>query len=176
MDARSALSSEFGPEQELAFALSGTVAIPSPFPAMGQVSVLVVPETQVRKEHRDPRFFLKSVQVVNVQCVVTRIIARNAVRAIGYYSDGESESKDGEWTVVPTERLSQMLATANHAAKELEKDRGRSFELPLFEKAVLYVPESAPVLHRIEFGLTAAVSAVAPVPLVSDHDDLGCCC
>jgi hypothetical protein len=175
LDARLALSSEFGPEQALTFALTGTVALPSPFPATGRVSILIVQETKARREQHDPKFFLKSVQVVNVQCIVTRSVALDAVRAIGYYSDGEKEAKDGEWTVVPVEQFSQMHATANQAAKNLEKDRGGCLEFPLLERAVLYVPESAPVLHRIEFGLTAAVSAGAPVPLTSD-DELRCCC
>jgi hypothetical protein len=175
LDASAAHSSEFGPEQELAFALTGTVALPSPFPATGRVSILVVRETQAPDDQPHIKVFLKSVQVVNVQCIVTRIVAREAVRAIGYYSNGQTEAMDGVWTVVPIERFLQTFATASQAAKDLENDRGCSFEVPLLLRAVLYVPESAQVLHRIELGLTAAVSAGAPVPITSEQE-LRCCC
>ncbi len=175
MDARPVRPSEFGPKQELAFALTGTVALPSPFPATGQVFLLIVAGAPEREGPQALKFFLKSVQVVNSQCIATRTIARDAVRAIGYYSKGGQETRDGEWTVVPIDRLPQIALAATQAAEAREIDRSGSLEFLLFENAVLYVPESAQVLHRLEFGLTAAVSAVAPVPFTSEQE-LSCCC
>ncbi|MGO9914874.1 MAG: hypothetical protein ACLQIB_09210 [Isosphaeraceae bacterium] len=178
MKARLVRSSEFGPKQEMAFSVTGTVAIPSPIPATGEVSaLLVVQDTQDKKEQSNLNFktLLKSVQVVNQQCVVTRIVAYDSVRAVAFYSDGDKEARDGEWTVVPASRLAPMLAPALQALKEVDKERGGTFEFPLFERAVLYVSESASILHRVEFGLTAAVSAEAPLPLLSGHER-PCCC
>ncbi len=121
MDARPAHSSEFGPEQERH---SPHWYVVHPRSATVGFSMLVVRETQAPDDQPHNKVFLKSVQVVNVQCIVTRIVAREAVRAIGYYSNGQTEAMDGVWTVVPIERFLQTFATASQAAKDLEQDRG----------------------------------------------------
>ena len=52
-------TSEFAPEQKTAFALAGTVALPSPFPASGLIYLGIMPRPYKSDEDDtvDDRFF-----------------------------------------------------------------------------------------------------------------------
>lgn len=154
-------SSELGPDQEIALAVTGTAALPSPFPATARVSLLIIPGLKVGQREGVARYFLKSVQVISPRCIVTRTVGLDDVRAIGYPSSGS----EGEWTIAPIGRCAAQIDAAIEASKPAEADAGFSYEIPLFDQAVLHVIEHAAVLHRQEYGLTAAVSAEASGPL-----------
>ena len=159
MNGASERSTELGPDQRLALALAGTVALPSPFPATGRVSVLMVPRPRQHDQATELDFFLKSIHVVSPRNIVTRIVEIDALRAVGCYSGDGGYSWGGEWTVVPAGYLSEKIKAAMKSLSSADLGPGGgSYEIPLLESAVLYVPESTPVLHRQELSLEASVT------------------
>ena len=62
--------------QQTAIALAGTVPLPAPFPASGPVSVILI------REDDGWETYVKIVQVVSLQRIVTRFVRRADIRAI----------------------------------------------------------------------------------------------
>jgi hypothetical protein len=150
-------SCEFGPSQKLAFALAGTVAIPSPFPAHGTVSIGIFPATGGADSA--PRFFLKIVETASSRTIVTRLVALEDVRAVRLYSGKGSIGESQSWTYKTIEELSGLINDKTNLLMGVAKS-GLAYEVELFaEPAIVFVPESAPVLLRYEIGVTAAVCA-----------------
>jgi hypothetical protein len=158
-------TSEFGEDQKQAFDLAGTIALPSPFPAFGRLFVVrftraksttTQTPAQGKKAENKAYYVLKLVQSVSEKLIITRFVSRDDVRAFRVY--GESDY------------LADPLASGIHDGDALRdeidkldwssvgKDERGSHEVELYPAAVLYVPEAAQVLVRLEFGLPAVLS------------------
>jgi hypothetical protein len=147
-------------EHHVAFALSGTVALPSPFPATGRVFLGIYGNGSEAQGERPP-LALKVIQVVTDRFVVTRFVPWGEVRAIRFLatvSDEEGEEEGAEeWTTLTARSFAGTKLF--RAAVEQVVAAGGEAEIELLPKAIIYVPESAPVFTRFELGMTAAESA-----------------
>jgi hypothetical protein len=144
---------DFSLIQQNALLLAGTVALPSPIPAVGQVSIVITPATG------DSEFYIKIVQVVSDKRIITRFVRLADIRAIRAASAGESRYDPENWPIIKAKELQDHV---DKKVDELSKKKGgpgAAVEIKLFDAAIVYVPEGAPVLHRDEVGVTAAVSA-----------------
>jgi hypothetical protein len=152
--------SDFSQAQQAAFALAGTVALPSPFPASGMVSIGLFPPHEGAKEGEvRRRFYLKSVQIVSEKHIVTRFVHLEDFRAVRLLPDKRSHA---EWERCPIQTAEEVreLIDAKKRILIANSMTGGPSEVELFaERAILYVPESARVLHRVEIGMAAAQSA-----------------
>jgi hypothetical protein len=154
------LSNQFGQTTKDALAKAGTVALPCPSPATGRLYLGINPDFDPHLAGGSPKFFLRLVQTVSAKQVITRIVDLNELRGIGLPIQ---PTKDG--------RTAREFRTVNGIAKEIgaatdsltraEQGERGVYELCLFEDAVIYVPESAPVFVQIqyEFGVCAAEAA-----------------
>jgi hypothetical protein len=155
---------EFGPDQTVAFALAGTVALPSPFPATGRVSIGLFPprgfrpSEKAKEEEFEPSFLLKIVQLVNEKHIVTRFVRPKDLRAVRSRPEERPRAELPAWTIQTAAEVSGRI---EEKKRILIKDftKGGPAEDELFAEAIVYVPESAPVLHRLDIGMTAAESA-----------------
>jgi hypothetical protein len=143
-----------------ALARAGTVMLPYPPPASGLLCIGINPDYQPHLPGGSPKFFLRLVQIVSPKQVIIRIVDLNELRAI---SRPAASTKEG--------KTSREFRTVNEIAKEIEEatesltraegtERG-VYEVLLFEDAVIFIRESAPVVIQIqyEFGVTAGESA-----------------
>jgi hypothetical protein len=157
-------STALGRNQRLALALVGTVPLPSPIPATGRVFIGISPYHDDALPTASLRYFLKSVQTVSAKQVITRIFNLVELRAVSLptatgeeyaYPTRETHLIEGQ-ILDEIKRAQQLLLQAATAQPEV-------FELLLYEDAVLYVREDAPVLlHQVfEYGATAAECAEA---------------
>jgi hypothetical protein len=158
---------ELGDEQSLAFDLAGTVALPSPFPATARVFVIRTPKKSesTDKDDQGPRFFIKILQVINPRHIATTFLQADDVRAVRLPSESGSVADLANWKFL---NIDEVRAQIKAAIKELSKADYAvgSFEVELFEEAVVYVPEFAPVLSHVEFAVVAAVAAEQiPIPV-----------
>jgi hypothetical protein len=154
-------SNQFGQTTKDALAKAGTVALPCPSPASGRLYLGINPDFDPHLAGGSPKFFLRLVQTVSARQMITRIVDLNELRGI---SLPRPPTKVGE--------TAREFRTANGIAKEIgaatdsltkaeQVERGVVHELCLFEDAVIYVRESAPVFVQIqyEFGVCAAEAA-----------------
>jgi hypothetical protein len=143
---------ELHQSQLTALALAGTVALPSPFPAYGPISLVAV------DDDGELEVMVKIVQVVSPRRIITRFIRPEDIRAIRGNPDGTIGAGPESWPILDIKklqadldgRIEQLLARTGE---------GGDAEGLWFPAAIVYVPEAAPVLHRNEVGVTAAVSA-----------------
>jgi hypothetical protein len=142
---------EFQREQRVAFALAGTVALPSPFPAAARVLLGIYPVTTPRGD-----LYLKLIHVASETSLVTRIIWLEDVRGIRVPPKDETGELLGlhGWPLL-------LPGEVREAAEETKAKAKPSDELELYRRAIIYVPEAAPVVTRFEFGMTAAESSEA---------------
>jgi hypothetical protein len=143
---------ELNPCQLTALALAGTVALPSPYPAYGSVSLAVVDDGD------DCDVLVKILQVVSPRRIITRFVRREDIRAIRGNPDGALDGGPESWPILGVNRFRPDL---ERRTEELlaQVGTGPVAEAPWYPAAIVYVPESAPVLHRNEVGVTAAISA-----------------
>jgi hypothetical protein len=149
-------------------ALAGTVALPSPFPASGAVSIVAIPEDG------DCEMFIKVVQVVSLKRIITRLVRPQDIRALRAPANGTRLGGPETWPIrLPKVIGPEIAALEQDIRRILEQSGARSeVAVPWYPAAIVYVPEMAPVLHRLEIGLTAAISAEHPVHLGGG----GSCC
>jgi hypothetical protein len=143
---------EFQLSHHTALMLAGTVPLPSPYPACGPVSLAIT------RDGEDYEVFVKILQVVSDRRIITRFVRPEDVRAIRGHSNGRDGGGPESW---PLHGLKRIKGELDKRAKELlERARktGVLDEAPWYAAAIVYVGESAPVLHRDEIGVTAAVS------------------
>jgi hypothetical protein len=158
-------TSELGDDQKLAFDLAGTVALPSPFPAAGRVLLVRLPAPDRGREGgRRPRFVIKIVQVVNEKQLFTAFVHPHDVRAIRVHSGAGSPADLRSWSFVSGEDLRAALEDAIDELGKPDFDTGGSFEAQLYEQAIVYVPETAQLLARVEYGVPAGVAVAIEVP------------
>jgi hypothetical protein len=160
---------ELGDDHKLAFDLAGTVALPSPFPAAGRVLVVRQPGSKTAKGagHR-PRFFIKIVQVVSEKQVVTGFVSPHDVRAVRVLKHGAPLAEPQSWSYISGEEARTEIDAAIEELRKEEYGTGGSFEVVVYEQAVVYVPETAPMLVRVEYSVPAGV-AVATAHLAKQH-------
>ena len=174
---KAAQSSEFGPIQQIALATSGTVALPSPPPAVGKL--FLVRNSDANPALSDyglgtPRYILKLVQtVVEGLHEITRFLALEDLKAVNIPIP-EANAADPKRQTFPVEGIADLIEKAVDGLEIAAKD-GSGREWLLLEDVVIYVSDSAPVLVRTisHFGVTAAEAAengAAP-----GEPDNGCC-
>jgi hypothetical protein len=158
-------TSDFGADQQRAFDLAGTIALPSPFPACGRLLIVRVARpkavtgqkpAQGKKAEDNASYILKLVQAVSEKLLVTRFVSPDDVRSVRVVAGAANTADPNSWNLIDGAELRAELLKIDwgNAAKE---EHG-SHELELYAAAVLYVPESVQVLVRLEFGLPAALS------------------
>jgi hypothetical protein len=155
---------EFHPCHHAALTLAGTVPLPSPYPASGLVSVTIA------RDGEDLEIFVKILQVVGDKRIITRFVRPEDIRAVRARPDGAAARDPDSWPVLGIKKIKGDLDKRSKELIEKAK-KGILEEAAWYSAAIVYVAESAPVLHRNEVGVTAAVSAeevwfVAP---------FGCC-
>jgi hypothetical protein len=144
---------EFHPSQQTALALAGTVPLPSPYPASGPVSLVLF------GDGGDEEVLVKILQVISDLRTITRFVRPEDVRAIRGHPDGAIDDGPESWPVLGIKRVRAALEERARVLRERAgKARGPE-EVPWYDAAIVYVLESAPVLHRDEVGVTAAVSS-----------------
>lgn len=147
---------EFQREQRVVFALAGTVAIPSPFPAHARISMGVFPRPQdCHSDTYTYQYYLKLTQSCGDREVETRVVrledlraVRSCVRECHYYGPED-------WTLRTADDLCAVLAEKKAALLQMAATPGVEPEIELDPRAILYVPSDAPVLVRTEYGTTA---------------------
>jgi hypothetical protein len=143
---------EFHACHHAALRLAGTVPLPSPFPASGPVSVVAT------RDGQDVEIYVKILQVVGDRRIITRFVRPEDIRAIRARPRDGTPGGPETW---PIHGIKQVGDELEQRAKELidKAKKGAFEEAAWYAAAIVYVVESAPVLHRNEIGVTAAVSA-----------------
>jgi hypothetical protein len=136
-----------------AASLVGTVTLPSPYPASGAASFVL------SDWDGDAVIYVKIVQVVNEKRIITRFVKPEDIRAIRF-EPAVGEGGPETWPILsPSATRKELEAGEKAIVAHAKKAAVKSLEEPWHDAAILYVDESAPVLHRFEAGVTAAVSA-----------------
>jgi hypothetical protein len=143
---------EFQPSQHTALTLAGTVPLPSPYPASGSVSLVMV------RDGEDYEILVKILQVVGDKRIITRFVRPEDIRAIRGNPDGTIGDGPDSWPVLGIKKIKGALDQRAKDLTEKARTTGLLDEAPWFDAAIAYVAEAAPVLHRNEAGVTAAVS------------------
>jgi hypothetical protein len=166
-------SAEFGENTRRVLAQAGTVRLPSPPPATGELYLGINPNSHEELRSGTPRFYLRSVQKVGRAKVVKRIVALDELRAVSLPPGRDKgEKAPREFRVVND--IAKTIAEAKERLIAAERDKPGVYEVCLFPDAVIYVRESAPVYVRIEseFALSAAEAAEH----IEHHIGTGGCC
>jgi hypothetical protein len=177
---------EFHPTHHTAIALAGTVPLPSPHPASGLVSLVAM------RDGDDIEVFVKILQVVSDRRVITRFVRPDDVRAIRAHPGHHAAAGPESWPVLSIKKIRAELERRVGELRERAAKTGILDEAAWYAAGVVYVHESAPVLHRDEVGVTAAVSCeevffaaspagcchIASVPVPCGHglDEASICC
>ncbi|RUL87841.1 hypothetical protein [Tautonia sociabilis] len=156
----------FGPVKQLALALAGTIALPSPPPATGDLYLIrnpgVAPDL-ARYGIGGPTYLIKLVQRIGTHFEVDRFLAVENLLVIDkpepIKNDDREETKLRSYTV---DELAQPIAQAIEELNRRESTEESSPEILLFQGVVIHVPEQAPVVvkTRALFGVTAAEAAL----------------
>ncbi len=149
-------TTEFTDEHKATLALAGTVALPSPFPASARIFVGIMPTSAAGDQH-----YLKIVEKLGDKYTVTRLMNLDYLRAVRLRPASGSYHDVREWELKTAAELKAELAAA---INELPPNPATAYEVPLFpakQEGVVYVPETAPVLVRAEYGVLAAEAAEA---------------
>ena len=144
---------DFHESHQTAIMLAGTVALPSPFPSCGAVAVLIAPEDG------EVETYLKIVQNVSAKRIVTRFVRLADVRALRAPAPGDAPSGPESWPIIGPKEVRRRIGQQEKALRGQVEKTGSSAEFDWLPAAIVYVPEGAPVLHRNDVGVTAAVSA-----------------
>jgi hypothetical protein len=135
--------------------------LPYPPPASGRLFIginpdFIPPDSKLGLVRAGaPRFFLRLVQVVSPKQVITRIVDLEQLHGVSLPADAALR----EFRTV-SGIAADITSAVNKLAAAETKKRG-VYEVCLFEDAVIYVPDSAKVVIRIqyEFGVSAAEAA-----------------
>lgn len=192
---------EFDREQRAALALAGTVALPSPFPASARIFIGIMPRHVQAVERR---FYLKIVETIGAKYKVTRLVDLAYLRAVRVRPESGRYHNLSDWTVLTIEDLHGNLDDAKEALNlAVAEEATTSYEVPLFpevleeapdepgqgeveapaqgavvepeRQGIVYVPETAPVLVRTEYAVTA-VEAAEAIDHIRSLKGNGCCC
>ena len=168
----------YGDAQIAALTLAGTVAMPTPFPASAQISMVMSPEPSEDGISTEQRFSLKLVEVIGDKLIVTRFVSLENVRAIRFCSGSNTMDDPWRWKLKISKELSVDLRTTMeelkaHSQSFASAGTKLSFEHVLESglRGIVYVPETAPVLVRTEVAVVAAqaVDIAHPVAMRVCH-------
>jgi hypothetical protein len=143
-----------------ALAKAGTVMLPFPAPASGRLFVRTNPDFNPHLPSGSPNYYLKLVQTVSSKHVITRILGLNELRGVSLPVPSTREGHTSrEFRTV--NQISREIEAAIQRLKDAEATEPGVYEVCLFEDAVIFVGETAPVVVQIqyEFGVCAAESA-----------------
>jgi hypothetical protein len=144
---------DFHAPHQTALTLAGTVALPSPYPACGSLSIVVAPEDG------DHETYVKIVQHVSSKRIITRFVRLCDVRAIRVPEKADSFASPETWPLIGPKEVRRQIGNKDEELRAEAIKSGGAAEFPWVPAAIVYVPEPAPVLHRNDVGVTAAVSA-----------------
>jgi hypothetical protein len=157
------LSTAFGETAKKLLAKAGTVALPYPPPASGKLYIGINPDVlaldpKTGSPTGSPRYFLRLVQEVIANYVVTRILSLDSLCGVSLPPSGPGKAGREFFTV---EGIGNQLKAAIEALNQAMAAKPGMHELLLFEDVVIYVKEAASVHLRLEyeFGVTAAEAA-----------------
>jgi hypothetical protein len=144
---------DFQPSHQAAMKLAGTVALPSPFPAFGALHIVVAPEDG------DFETYFRIVQQVTGKRIITRFVRMADVRAIKAPAKADAAGSPETWALTGPKDIQRKIAKQEKELRAQATKTGVACESPWLPAAIVYVAEAAPVLHRNDVGVTAAVSA-----------------
>jgi hypothetical protein len=144
---------DFHPSHQVAMKLAGTVALPSPFPAFGSLHIVVAPEDG------DYETYLRIVQQVTGKRIITRFVRLADVRAIRAPAKPEAAGSPETWDLTGPKEIQRKIAKKEKELRAQATKSETACESEWLPAAIVYVAEAAPVLHRNDVGVTAAVSA-----------------
>ncbi len=150
---------DFTNDHHQAVTLAGTVALPSPYPAYGQAFF------DYTEWDGEPVVYVKLVQIVSAKNIVTRFVKPEDIRAIR--AQPASKDTDPEtWPLLsPTKTRKAIDDGIKAIVAKAKAAKTTHLEVPWQTAVILYLPEAAPVLHRHDVALTAAVSVEQPTAL-----------
>jgi hypothetical protein len=139
-------------EHHYAITLAGTITLPSPFPAYGQAFFVLT------DWDGEPVIYVKLVQLVNRKQITTWFVKPDDIRLIRPQpraGDGHAEA----WPIQSPAKTRKEIAAGVTAILAHAKTAGvKVLEEPWHSAVILYVPETAAVLHRHDVAVTAAES------------------
>ncbi len=145
---------EFANEHHHAVTLAGVVALPSPYPATARAFFVLT------DWDAEAVIYIKLVQVLNSKHIITRFIRPDDVRAIRPKPSAATSDDPNDWPILsPTKTQKEIRAGEAAIVEHANAARVKHLEELWHPEVILYVPETASVLHRHEYGVTAAVSA-----------------
>jgi hypothetical protein len=159
---------EFLPSHHSALLRAGTVALPAPFPATGSVSIVLT------RDDEELEVVVKILQVVSARRIITRFVRPEDIRAIQSRPAGAPTSGPESWPIRSFKKVRAEFEAREKTLRTDHQTKSILGEVLWYEAAIVHVAESAPVLHRDEIGVTAAVSAEEVA--FSDEIPQSCCC
>jgi hypothetical protein len=149
-------SAHFGTATREALAKAGTVELPSPRPASGRLYLGINPDSDPELPSGAPHYFLRLVQIVSPNVVITRIVDLKEFRGVSVPAPTKEDTARRKFQTV--NEIAKHIAGAISNLTNVAGSKREVYEVCLFEDAVIYVLESAPVFIRInkEFGVSAA--------------------
>jgi hypothetical protein len=144
---------DFHSTHQAALKIAGTVALPSPFPACGSLSIIVAPEDG------DYETYIRIVQVVSGRRMITRFVRLADVRAIRAPEKSTAQGPPETWQIILAKEVQRRISKKEKDLRTAATKSKTACESEWLPAAIVYVPEAAPVLHRNDVGVTAAVSA-----------------
>jgi hypothetical protein len=169
-------SHEFGQSAKEALAKAQTVALPGPTPARGKLYLGINPDFIDRRTNPalpsgDPAYFLRLVQVVSQKVMVTRILDLKELRGVSLpLTTPAGDSREFRTVNEITDKITDAINALTKAASTKREE----YEVCLFEDAVIYVHESAPVFLQVQYEF--GVSAFEAVDHVDTMQKIGCPC
>jgi hypothetical protein len=144
---------DFHLTHQAALKIAGTVALPAPFPACGALWIVVAPEDG------DCETYIRIVQHVSSKRIITRFVRLADVRAIRAPQTEAAQGAPETWPLLGHKEVLRRISKKEKELRTAATKSGTASEAEWLPAAIVYVPEAAPVLHRNDVGVTAAVSA-----------------
>jgi hypothetical protein len=144
---------DFHGAHQSAIKIAGTVALPSPFPAWGSLSIVVAPEDG------EYETYIRIVQHVSSKRIITRYVRLADVRAVRAPETEGAQGAPETWPIFGHKEVLRRISKKEKELRAAATKSGSASESEWLPAAIVYVPEAAPVLHRNDVGVTAAVSA-----------------
>ena len=113
----------------------------------------------VAPEDGDYETYLRIVQQVTSKRIITRFVRLADVRAIRAPAKPEAAGSPETWDLIGPKEMQRRIAKQEKELRATASKSGAACEAEWLPAAIVYVPEAAPVLHRNDVGVTAAVSA-----------------
>jgi hypothetical protein len=168
-------ASRLGENHLRSIALAGTVAVPSPFPALGRIDVSTYGITKDEVDCLEEPTSFEAVQFfrkvlveiaheVNPRLTITRVVKLCDIAAVFLPADaGQVSLSNGQWYL-----SAELEALVLEKLSELDTQDLPAL-VPLLFESIIYLPETAKVLLRVETGMTAAESVEYYPPTPGDR-------